>query len=96
MSCYFIANIRIRDKEEYQKYLDRVDEAFELYKGEYLVVDENPELLEGIWDYTKSVVIRFDTKEDFRAWYNSPLYQEILKYRLAAGHSDTILAEGLN
>ena len=28
MSAYFIANILFHDEEEYQKYLERVDEVF--------------------------------------------------------------------
>jgi len=54
MKHYFIAKIKITDPSEYEKYLDSVDEVFSKYKGEYLAVDENPTILEGRWDYTKS------------------------------------------
>jgi uncharacterized protein (DUF1330 family) len=94
MSVYFMANIRIRDSREYQKYLDRAGEVFARYKGEYLAVDNEPGVLEGAWDYGRAVLIRFDTKEDFEAWYYSDAYQEILKYRSAAADCDTILIQG--
>ena len=95
MSFYFIAQIKINDPEEYQKYIDGAAEIFKKYKGKYLAVDNNPVILEGNWDYTRSVIIRFECKEDFEAWYDSEEYQEILKYRLKAADCDTILVEGL-
>ena len=50
MSVYFLANIRINDEQEYQRYLDRADDVFSNYKGSYLAVDKNPEVLEGEWN----------------------------------------------
>jgi uncharacterized protein (DUF1330 family) len=94
MSYYFYANIRIKNKEEYQIYLDSVDAVFEKYKGEYLAVDESPEVLEGEWNYTKSVLIKFNTKQEFEAWYYSDDYQKILKYRLLSADCDSILIKG--
>ncbi len=91
---YFMAHIKINDPSEYQKYVNRAGEVFLKYKGEYLAVDNDPELLEGEWDYTRTVVIRFKSKEDFNAWYYSPDYQEILKYRLGSATCDTILVKG--
>jgi uncharacterized protein (DUF1330 family) len=95
MNYYFLVNIRIHNPEKYQKYLDKVDEIFEKYNGEYLAVDESPLLLEGKWNYTKSVLIKFPSREDFEAWYYSDDYQEILTHRLASSDSDSILIRGL-
>ena len=91
MSVYFMASIRMRESLEYQKYLDRSEEIFDRYKGSYLAVDKQPEVLEGEWKYSRAVLIRFDSNEDFEAWYRSDDYQEILKYRCAAADCDTIL-----
>lgn len=95
MPYYFIANIRINDESEYKKYVEKSGEVFSKYKGEYLAVDTNPEILEGEWKYTRTVIIKFDTKTDFHKWYFSPEYKEILKYRLSSSHCDTILVKGL-
>jgi len=96
MAYYFIAGIKINNPAEYEKYLENIDEIFLKYKGEYLVVDSDPEVLEGTWNYSKSVVIKFNSRQDFRDWYYSADYQEILRYRLAAATCDTILAQGLD
>lgn len=94
MNYYFIANIRIKDQNGYQKYLDKIDEVCDKYNIEYLVVDESPQILEGSWKYTKSVLIKFSSKEDFEKWYFSPEYQKILKHRLNSAECDTILVKG--
>ncbi len=94
MSVYFIANIKLEDEQEYQKYLDGCKEVFEKYLGEYLAVDDHPVLLEGSWNYSKTVIIRFPSKEDFNNWYHSVEYQELLKHRLKGALCDTILVEG--
>ncbi len=95
MAHYFVAQIKILNQDEYEKYLENFDEIFSKFKGEYLAIDESPAVLEGNWDYTKSVLIKFPSKEDFEAWYYSAEYQDILKYRLKAAKCDTILLEGL-
>ncbi len=92
MSCYFVANIKIHNAEEYRKYIEKSGEIFQKYKGEYLAVDNSPKILEGNWNYTRVVIIRFDSEIDFNAWYNSDEYREILKYRLNAANCDTVLA----
>jgi uncharacterized protein (DUF1330 family) len=96
MTHYFVAQIRIHDQKEYDKYLEKFDEIFSLYRGEYLAIDESPVLLEGNWDYTKSVLIKFNSKQEFEEWYYSEGYQKILKHRLNAAKCDTILLEGLD
>ena len=94
MSVYFMASIRIQDQQEYKSYLEHSTEIFTRYKGRYLAVDNAPEVVEGDWDYSRAVLISFDTKEDFDAWYRSEAYQEILKYRLSASECDSILIQG--
>ena len=95
MKHYFVAQIKINDKAEYEKYLDKFDGIFSRYNGKYLAIDELPYLLEGAWNYTKSVLIQFNSREEFEAWYYSEDYQKILKYRLSAAKCDTILINGI-
>jgi uncharacterized protein (DUF1330 family) len=95
MIQYFVAQIKINDSAEYDKYLDKFDEIFSRFKGEYLAIDESPTLLEGNWDYTKSVLIKFNSKKDFEDWYYSDDYQKILRHRLNAAKCDTVLVKGV-
>jgi uncharacterized protein (DUF1330 family) len=95
MSYYFIALIQITDPIEYKKYLSKTGEVFKKYNGKYIVLDDEPIILEGTWNYTRTVIIEFENKIDFDNWYNSAEYQAILKYRLNASTSNTVLAKGL-
>lgn len=95
MSVYFVANIKINAPEEYERYLEGCDEVFALFNGEYLAVDGKPEILEGDWNYTKLVLIRFPCETDLRQWYESEDYQRILKYRLASAQCDTLVVKGV-
>jgi len=94
MSYYFVASIRINDEREYQNYLDRAGEIFARYKGTYLAVDNQSEVLEGEWNYQRAVLIRFKSRDDFQDWYHSLDYQKILKFRLKAADCDTVLVKG--
>lgn len=96
MHYYFIAQIKINDEIEYQKYIDKAGSIFKKYNGEYLSVDNKPVILEGKWDYTRTVLIKFESKHDFEDWYNSIEYKEILAHRLKAADCDTILVKALD
>ena len=94
MNCYFIANITIRDKEEYKRYEDGFDEVFARYSGKVVVVDDSPAILEGRWPYTRVVVIRFPDEQEAGRWYASPEYQTLVQHRWNAASADIILARG--
>ena len=95
MSVYFLAHIDLTDEGEYRKYLDRVNEVFRRFKGTYLAVDEQPQVIEGEPAEGRIVLIRFDSRKDFEDWYYSDAYQEILKHRLKGSVSKSWLVEGL-
>jgi uncharacterized protein (DUF1330 family) len=86
----------MHDPVMYEQYIQRSGEIFRKYKGEYMVVDNEPLIIEGNADITRVVMIRFDTEQDFKDWYYSEEYQEIVKYRLNASDCDTVLVSSLN
>ena len=94
MKHYFVAQIKIKDEIEYKKYIDKAGDIFKKYNGNYLSVDNEPLILEGKWDYTRTVLIEFESKKKFEDWYNSNEYKEILAYRLKAADCDTLLIKG--
>jgi uncharacterized protein (DUF1330 family) len=94
MTAYFVAQIRVDDPAEYQRYLDACDGVFARFNGEYLAVDPAPTVLEGAWPYTRSVLIRFPTEADLLAWYTSPDYQAIVVHRLASAECNSLIVHG--
>jgi len=93
MSCYFVAQINITDRDEYQKYLDGYDQIFSKYKGIVVAVDEYPAILEGEWPYERTVLIRFPDEEEARRWYESPEYRNLAKHRHRSSNANIVLVK---
>lgn len=94
MSTYLIGQLSIHGREEYQKYGAGFSGIFSKYKGEILVVDEDVDVIEGEWPYTRTVVIRFEDEDEARNWYNSPEYQELAQHRFRSSKANIIFAKG--
>ena len=90
---YLIARISIHDRELYNKYAEGFYDIFNKYKGELVLVDEEPILLEGSWEHTRMVVIRFPDDDEFYRWYNSPEYQRLAELRWKASESNLVLVK---
>jgi uncharacterized protein (DUF1330 family) len=70
-------------------------EIFSKYKGEILVVEESPTVLEGEWQYTRTVVLRFSDEDEAKRWYESLEYQKLAQHRFQASRTNAILAKGI-
>jgi uncharacterized protein (DUF1330 family) len=62
--------------------------------GQVIVVQENPEVLEGEWHGNRTVVLEFDSVEAARAWYTSPDYQAAIPLRQAAADANAVIVAG--
>ncbi len=96
MSYYIVANIKIEDPDEYATYQDGFLEVFEQFKGEVVLVADDPVVVEGDWPYTRVVVLRFPTQDEALAWYSSDGYQAIMKHRVNASTAAIVSAEGFD
>ena len=95
MTVYIIARFKIHDRAGYDRYEENFMEVFEPFGGTLLSVDEEPTVLQGAFDFTRSVLIEFQSAEQAMAWMTSPEYQEIAKHRLAASVGDAIMVKKL-
>ena len=95
MSVYIIARFKIHNRSEYDRYSAGFAEVFQRFDGKMLSVDEDPMVLAGVWDDTRSVIIEFPSKESALAWLNSDDYQAIAKHRNAGSTANSVLVEGL-
>lgn len=59
-----------------------------------LAVDTKPEVLEGSWHGTQTIVLEFESVEAARAWYYSDAYQEAVKLRQAAADCNGVILSG--
>ena len=96
MSVYIVARFNIHDRGEYDKYSAGFSAVFQKFDGRMLSVDEDPTVLAGDWDDTRSVIIEFPSKESALAWMTSDDYQAIAKHRNAGSTVNSILVKGLD
>ena len=94
MPAYIIALEVINDRNEFDKYRAGVHDVLKKYQGEIVVSNEDVEIFEGKWPYTKTVVVRFPSIEQAKQWYNSEEYREVVQHRFRAADTDLILVDG--
>ena len=95
MSAYIIAQIQIDDRQQYSNYEEGFMAVFEKFNGKMLAVDESPELLEGSWSYTRTVLIEFPSTADVNAWYSSEEYQALAQHRFSSSSANVVSIQGL-
>jgi len=59
-----------------------------------LVADRQPEVLEGEWLCTQTVVLEFESVEAARSWYRSDTYQAAATLRHAAADINAVIVFG--
>jgi uncharacterized protein (DUF1330 family) len=94
MPAYVLGQVTVHDPVEYNKYMAGFMDAFAPFGDRVLVATEEPEVLEGEWPRTRSVVLEFPSMAQARSWYESPKYQAIVKHRFKAAKSNLILVNG--
>ena len=80
--AFVIVQILINDRDSYHQYETAGHlEIFDRFSGTLVGVDENVEIIEGSWPFTRTVVIEFPSNELARAWYESDEYQAVVGLR---------------
>jgi len=94
MTAYFVANYKITDAEGIAKYREAVIPQLLKANCEFLVVNDDVEVMEGTPDPTL-IVLKFETGEAAKKWFNSVEYQSIKGLRLnASADGWAALSEG--
>jgi len=93
MSVYLVARGRIADQLMHDEYVSKALPTIP-ESARILSVDVASEVVEGDTADHRTVIIEFPSREDFRAWYDSPAYQEILPLRLASVPGSLAVVDG--
>ena len=94
MSGYVIANIDVKNPDAYKEYIDKVKPIVEKFGGEYLVRAGKYKVIDGKWNYPRTVIIKFPTYKKALEWYNSEEYQPVKPIRLANSVANGIIIQG--
>ncbi len=96
MSAYAIAQIKIDDPEDYQNYLAGFMPVFERHGGELLVTSKcESEVVEGEWAYPGTVLMKFPSLDQARAWKDDPDYKALCEFRWRSARTNLILVDGI-
>ena len=92
--AFYISEFEVTDPEALKPYRERVDGTFAPFGGRYVVRGGEIASLEGEAPKGRIVVIKFDSMEKAKAWYDSPAYREIRPIRHSAAKSRVFIVEG--
>ena len=91
---YVIFNIEVTNPLAYKEYVENVKPIAEQFGGEYIVRGGTNQVVEGNWQYSRNVVIKFPSYEKALEWYNSKEYQPIKQIRIDNAKSNGIIIQG--
>ena len=93
MSVYMCVEVKIKNREAYDRYADAFMSVFEKFKGTMLAADFEPKVLDGEWNGDRIVMMSFPSEADVMAWLTSPEYQAISVDRIAGADTKVLLAQ---
>ena len=96
MPAYFIAQYIVNDRDTYQEYAQGAAPTIAKYGGEMVAFDVAAETIEGEPPGPQTVVLKFESVEKAREWYDSADYQAIVGKRLAATTGFAVLSKDMN
>lgn len=95
MPAYMIIDVNISDSNAYEEYKKHVPALIQKHGGEYLIRGGDHKVVEGSWQPTRLVLLKFPSIEAANAFNDDPDYQPIKAIRHRAAHSSIVVAEGL-
>lgn len=95
MAAYFVVNCAIKDMALLQDYVAGAGAAGSPVPLKVLAMDNESETIEGSPAGSRTVLLEFASKDDFRAWYNAPAYQAVIGKRFASTEGFGVLVNGM-
>lgn len=96
MAAYFIAQYVVNDPKLYREYQAAAGPTILAAGGEVVAFDVAAETIEGTPPGPQTVVLKFESTEAAKAWYQSADYQTIVGKRLSATTGFSVIAQSMN
>ncbi|MDT0635707.1 DUF1330 domain-containing protein [Spectribacter hydrogenoxidans] len=88
---YVIFTEVINDQAAYDAYVEKALPTIIESGGKPLVIQDDPEVIEGQWHGPRTVILEFESVEAARSWYNSAGYQAVVGERHAAAEANAVI-----
>ena len=95
MSAYIIADVTVTHPEQMAQYREWSTKAAQEYGAEFVVRGGAITVLEGSWQPSRLVVLKFETADKARAYYASETYTQARQVRQGAGFLNMVVVEGV-
>ena len=95
MAAYVLVDIKVTDPAGYEEYKQLAPVSLRKYGGKYLVRGGVNETLEGEWVFNRLIILEFKSKEQAKAWLNSPEYAPARQLRHKYAESRMIVVESV-
>ena len=96
MAAFFIAQYSVNDPALYAEYSAGAGPTLAKYGAELVAFDVAAETIEGEPPGGQTVIIKFESTEALKAWYESPEYQAVVGKRLEATSGFGVIAQSMN
>ena len=96
MAAYFIAQYIVKDPALYGEYQEGAGPTIAASGGELVAFDVGAEIIEGTPPGPQTVIIKFESTEAAKAWYESAEYQAVVGKRLAATEGFAVISQAMN
>jgi uncharacterized protein (DUF1330 family) len=96
MAAYFIAQYVVHDPKPYREYQVAAGPTIQSCGGEVVAFDVAAETIEGTPPGPHTVIVKFESTEAAKAWYESPGYQAAVGKRLASTHGFAVISQSMN
>jgi uncharacterized protein (DUF1330 family) len=95
--AYLLVQGDVTDREGFRAYSAALPPIYRKYRGQYIALVPAPlvEVLEGEPENRSVVIARFPSRDDARAFWNSPEYAEAKKLRAGKGTFYVAILDGL-
>ena len=95
MAAYLIVDeLNVSDPETIKDYIKKAGVTIKTHGGE-LLASGIPKALEGDWLPKRCVLVKFDTMERLKSWWNSDEYQALIPIRTSVSENNIIIIDGL-
>ncbi|MFT7221236.1 MAG: hypothetical protein ACI8Z1_002858 [Candidatus Azotimanducaceae bacterium] len=96
MAAFFIAQYTVNNPDLYAEYSAGAGPTIGQYNGELVSFDVAAETIEGTSPGAQTVILKFESVEAAKTWYNSDEYQAVVNKRLEATEGYAVISEAMN
>jgi len=96
VAAYFIAQYVVNDPKLYREYQAAAAPTIQASGAELVAFDAAAETIDGKPPGPHTVILRFESTEAAKAWYQSPEYQAAVGKRLASTDGFAVISQSMN